>query len=169
MLLALREASPGESLQRAYSIVDNWLQEAWPVFQSNLYNDPVTAYSLFIQTGVVPNRPAPFKGARLRVEGGTPELRELRQSSVREFCSAMGRSRVPASFPQKYAAVENAMSSVVLSRAEFLRRAEARGMTAADGQSLVRSVPELSKGTDELSSLDLLTPFIEDASRLQIR
>jgi phosphatidylserine/phosphatidylglycerophosphate/cardiolipin synthase-like enzyme len=170
MLRALQETPPKENLRRIYSIVDQWLQkDGWPALEDRLYADPFSAYWFFVQTGLVARRHAAFRGAELRVDERTPDLRQLNGLTLRESQAAIQRSKVPASFPEKYFAVERAMVSVRLSRAEFFERAERMEIAAGDRDVLARVLPTKENGNEEISSLDLLSIFIEDGTRFQIR
>lgn len=168
MLRTLVDTPPRETLRRAESIVDDWLKtDAWTALQDRLYADPFAAYWLFVQSGFVVRRPAAFQGARLRVDEGTPELRQFNGFSLRECQATIQRSRVPSFFPEKYFAVERAMTSAVLSRAQFFQRAEQMGIAPADRDMLARVLPASDTGDGEVSSLDLMSVFIDDATRFQ--
>jgi phosphatidylserine/phosphatidylglycerophosphate/cardiolipin synthase-like enzyme len=170
MQRALQEAPPQENLRRVYSIVDEWLRrEGWLALQNRLYADPFSAYWFFVQTGFVVRRPAPFEGAWLRVDEQTPDLRELSGLSLRESQAAIERSKIPASYPKKYFEVERAMASVAPSPAEFLERAEEMEIAAADRDALAQIVSASEPGNGEISSLDLISTFIDDGTRLQIK
>lgn len=168
MLRALESTPPQETLRRVESIVDDWLKtDGWPALQERLYADPFAAYWLFVETGFVVRPPAPFQGAQLRVNDETPQLRKLSGCSLLECQAAIQFSRVPSFFPEKYFAVERAMTSSVLSRAQFFQRAEQAGMTPAERRTLERVLPASDTGDNEVSSLDLMSIFIDDATRFQ--
>jgi phosphatidylserine/phosphatidylglycerophosphate/cardiolipin synthase-like enzyme len=170
MLHMLADTPPQNVLRRVESIADDWLKaDAWPAMQRRLYADPFTSYWLFVQSGFIVRGPTAFRGARFRVGGSTPDLQQFSGLSLRESCAAMQRSRVPASFPDKYFAVERAMTSVMLTRAQFLQRAEQMGIAPGDLDTLAEVLAASGRGDDDVSSLDMMSVFINDASRFQMK
>ncbi len=168
MLQQLETTPPPQTFRRVESIVDDWLRtDAWPALQDRLYAEPFAAHWLYVETGLVVRGPLVFQGAQLRAESGAPELRQFNGLSLNELLTAMRRARIPASFKEKYFAVERAMTSVVLPQSDFFQHAERMGVTKAERETLDRFLPASDTNNAEVSSLDLMSVFIDDATRFQ--
>lgn len=170
MLRALENTSPQKNLARIESIVDSWFQaDAWPALQERLYADPFAAYWLYVESGFVVKDPAPFRHAQFRISSDTPQLRQLTRGSLRGCQAGLQRERIPSAFPEKYFDVEQAMTSVVLTRAEFLQRLAQSGLSQAERDSLVEALPGSDGDDAEISSLDVISVFVDDATQYQKR
>ncbi len=167
MLRALESTTPEENLQRLHPLVDRWLKkEAMPELEKRIYEDPFSAYWLYVQTGMVARRPFAFRDARLQVDEGTPELHSLAGLSLREAQQAILRNKIPSSYVEKYLAVEQSMTMVLLSRDDFLARVARSGVDAGGRETLAKVLGAQVAG-GSISSLDLIRVFVRDASRFQ--
>ncbi len=167
MMRDLASTPPAENARRLQLLVDEWhSKEGLPRLERRLFDDPFSAYWFYLQTGMVARRLFAFRGSRLRVDADTPELKSLEGLSLEAAQAAIVRDKVPNSYVERFKVLEQFMTATVIPREEFLARA-ARSGTDAGVQQRLKKIVEEEVTNGAISSLDLMSFFVRDASRFQ--
>jgi phosphatidylserine/phosphatidylglycerophosphate/cardiolipin synthase-like enzyme len=164
MMRKFAASSPRENVNQTYPIIDDWFQnDALPELQKRLFHDPFSAYWFYVQTGMIAQKTIAFRGAKVQVDPTTPDLKTLKRHSMEGSHQLLFRSKIPRSYVERFRELERSMTETVVPSDEFRRRLIENGEKADVRARLVRLLPPEGK----VSSLDLLSATIRDASRFQ--
>lgn len=167
MMRSLAQSPPHENARKLAQVVDDWLKkEGLPELERRVFEDPFSAYWFYVQTGMVARRPAAFHGSRLRVDADTPELKALEGLSLDAAQATILREKVPNAFVARFQALERRMTDTVMPSEEFLSRARSDRVAESVQQRLRKTVDEVATN-GSISSVDLMSIFVRDASRFQ--
>jgi phosphatidylserine/phosphatidylglycerophosphate/cardiolipin synthase-like enzyme len=159
--------SPQDISRRVYPLIDEWFQkEALPALQKEVYGDPFSAFWFYVQTGMVAERPAAFRDARLELDPRTPDLNMLKKHTMTGAHELLFHNKIPTSYIKWFNKIEESMTNTFLSPQELLRRASGTGINPKEQNQLKRLLQDEGVG-QSLSSLDLVSFFVRDASRFQ--
>jgi hypothetical protein len=160
-------ASPREISRQVYPLMDEWFQrEALPQLQRRVFGDPFSAFWLYVQTGMVAQRPLAFRGARLKLDPQTPDLKMLRGHSMAGAHELLFRNKVPTSYVKWFEKIELSMTNTTLSPDELLSEAASCGIDPIV-QNRLKKLLQAEGIPGSVSSLDLLSFFVRDASRFE--
>jgi PLD-like domain len=160
-------ASPQEIWRRVYPLVDEWFQrEALPQLQRRVFVDPFSAFWLYVQTGMVAKRPLAFREAKLKLDPQTADLTMLRGHSMAGAHELLFHNKVPTDYVKWFEKIELSITNTTLSPDELLSQAANCGIDPID-QSRLKKLLQIEGMRGSVSSLDLLSFFVRDASRFE--
>lgn len=167
MMRDLANSPPRENARNLSLVLDEWLKkEGLPQLVGRLFEDPFSAYWFYVQTGMVARRPSAFQGSRLRVNSETPELKALAGLPLDAAQTALLREKIPHSYVERFQRLEHLMTETILPHEELVARAARNGVDDRVQQRLKKIVEEM-RTNGSVSSLELMSFFVRDASRVQ--
>ena len=164
MMSRLANAPPSENIKQICPLIDEWFQkEALPELEMRLFPDPFSAFWFYVQTGMVVHSPFAFRGARLTIDPQTSDLKLLNGHTTEEALRILRQNKVPSSYIERFWDLEKSMSETVMPRSELLNKVDDAGVNSSDQVRLRQILPP----AETISTLDLLSFFVRDASRVQ--
>src|SRR5262249_43079921 len=107
-----------------------------------------------------------FREARLKLDPRTPDLNMLRKHTMAGAHELLFRNKIPTSYIKWFNRIEESMTNTFLSHEELVGRAAGAGIDPKE-QSQLKQLLQTEGVGQSVSSLDLLSFFVRDASRFQ--
>jgi len=159
--------APEDIFRRVYPLVDEWFRkEALPELQSRVFRDPFSAFWFYVQTGMVAEKPLAFSEAKLEVDPRTPDLNMLKKHTMTGAHELLFQNKIPTDYIKWFKKIEESMTDTFLSPEELMRRASGVGIDPKE-QNQLKQLLQAEGISESLSSLDLVSFFVRDASRFQ--
>jgi hypothetical protein len=153
---------------RVNTIVDKWFREdALPSIEKSLFDNPFSAYWFFVQTGGLPRAARPYAGSKLTLTHGVEfSLDQLRSKPTVDLMAHLLESRIPGTYSDEYAALEQELRETTVTRQEALDMVARAGFAPAT-KARLRGFIQHPRETDTISTIDVYRWIIRDSNRAQ--
>ncbi|RPH63302.1 MAG: hypothetical protein EHM89_04255 [Acidobacteria bacterium] len=166
-LVILQRQSVNETIARVNAIVDKWFRDdALPSIEKLLFDNPFSAYWFFVQTGGLPRAARPYAGSKLTLSGVEFSLDQVRVQPIAEFISHLLDLRIPGSFSDEYAALEQELRETTVTRQYALEMVAKADLEPAAKARLVQFV-QSPQETDTISTIDVYRWIIADSNKVR--
>lgn len=163
-LRRLVATTPVDVIVETAPIFDDWFQDdALGAVIDHLYDDPLSAYWQYVQSGIVARRPQPFRDAATLVVDQTFALEDLEDLTLLDAIDLLYLWQIPLTYADEFGRLESAFEHVTVTRGDLLEMAaELDEAPRAAVERFLSGLPDAAT----ISTADVFARLLRNANRI---